>query len=91
MAKVKIYGKLIGTYGKHANGYHEKAEGGIIDLTLEIYETKTGLKGVLWQSRYKGWKENKHNIISTAWFKERDRDIFRVLEYYGFKFSDKLR
>lgn len=86
MATVKIYGKLIETYGKNS-----KSKGGIIDKTLEIYETKTGLKGVLWSSKYKGWKENRNNIISTAWFKERDRDIFRVLEYYGFSFSDKLK
>ena len=41
MAK-KIYGKLIATYQKNSDGL----KSGLMNRTLEIYELKSGLKGV---------------------------------------------
>ena len=49
MAK-KIYGKLIATYQKNSDG----SKVGLMNRTLEIYELKSGLKGVLWCSSSKG-------------------------------------
>lgn len=88
MAK-KIYGNLIATYQKNSNG----TKGGIMNRTLEIYELKSGLKGVLWSSSYKGWKENENNIISIAKFNYADRDAteYRVCEYFGGGYELKSR
>ena len=61
---MKIYGKLIARARKNSNGN----PCGLMDKTLEIYEIKTGLKGVLFESSEKGWKK-KENIISSALFK----------------------
>ena len=78
---MKNYGKLIERSFKNSNG----KEGGLMDRCLEIYEIKSGLKGVLFNSGMKGWKR-KENIISFAYFKEKDGDatVHRVKEYFGF-------
>ena len=80
---MKIYGKLIACARKNSNGSH-----GFMDRTLEIYEIKTGLKGVLFKSSEKGWKK-KENVISYTFFKTKDRDATtqRVCEYFGFPYS----
>ena len=80
---MKIYGKLIACARKNSNGSH-----GFMDRTLEIYEIKTGLKGVLFDSSEKGWKK-KENVISCAIFRTEDRDAtpYRVCEYFGFPYS----
>ena len=79
MAK-KIYGKLIATYQKNSDG----SKSGFMNRTLEIYELKSGLKGVLWFSSSKGWKDNENNIISVAKFNYADRDAteYRVCEHF---------
>ena len=81
---MKIYGKLIACARKNSNGN----PCGLMDRTLEIYEIKTGLKGVLFKSSEKGWKK-KENVISYALFKTEDRDATpqRVCEYFGFPYS----
>ena len=66
---MKIYGKLIARARKNSNG----SPYGLMDRTLEIYEIKTGLKGVLFKSSEKGWKK-KENVISCAVFKAEDKD-----------------
>lgn len=88
MAK-KIYGKLIATYQKNSDG----TKGGLMNRTLEIYELNTGLKGVLWSSSSKGWKDNDKNIISVAKFNYVDRDAteHRVCEYFGGGYELKSR
>ena len=75
---MRIYGKLVATYRKSSNG------GAVMNRTLEVYETKRGLKGVLWASPYKGWKQPQ-NLISIAHFYNRDGDatLYRVREYFG--------
>ena len=80
---MRIYGKLIACARKNSNGRH-----GFMDRTLEIYEIKTGLKGVLFKSSEKGWKK-KENVISCAIFRTEDRDATpqRVCEYFGFPYS----
>ena len=80
---MKVYGKLIACARKNSNGCH-----GFMDRTLEIYEIKTGLKGVLFKSSEKGWKK-KENVISSAIFRTEDRDAtpYRVCEYFGFPYS----
>lgn len=81
---MKIYGKLIACARKNSNG----SPYGLMDRTLEIYEIKTGLKGVLFESSEKGWKK-KENVISCAIFRAEDRDATpqRVCEYFGFPYS----
>lgn len=81
---MKIYGKLIARARKNSNG----SPCGLMDRTLEIYEIKTGLKGVLFESSEKGWKK-KENVISYTLFKTEDRDATpqRVCEYFGFPYS----
>ena len=81
---MKIYGKLIAIARKNSNG----SPCGLMDRTLEIYEIKTGLKGVLFKSSEKGWKR-KENVISSALFKieEGDATPYRVCEYFGFPYS----
>ena len=81
---MKIYGKLIARARKNSNG----SPYGFMDRTLEIYEIKTGLKGVLFKSSEKGWKR-KENVISSAIFRAEDRDAIpqRVCEYFGFPYS----
>lgn len=80
---MKIYGKLITCVRKNSNGSH-----GFMDRTMEIYEIKTGLKGVLFKSSQKGWKR-KENVISYAIFKTKDGydTPQRVCEYFGFPYS----
>ena len=81
---MKIYGKLIACARKNSNG----SPCGLMDRTLEIYEIKTGLKGVLFKSFEKGWKR-KENVVSCAIFRTEDRDAIpqRVCEYFGFPYS----
>ena len=81
---MKVYGKLIACVRKNSNG----SLCGLMDRTLEIYEIKTGLKGVLFKSSEKGWKK-KENVISSAIFRTEDRDAtpYRVCEYFGFPYS----
>ena len=85
----KIYDKLIDTYQKKSNG----SKSGLMNRTLEIYELKSGLKGVLWSSTSKGWKDNENNIISIAKFNYADRDAteYRVCEYFGGGYELKSR
>ena len=80
---MKIYGKLIACARKNSNGRH-----GFMDRTLEIYEIKTGLKGVLFKSSQKGWKK-KENVISCVIFKTKDGvdTPQRVCEYFDFPYS----
>ena len=86
MAK-KIYGKLIATYQKNSDG----SKGGLMNRTLEIYELKSGLKGVLWCSSSKGWKNNENNIISIAKFNYANRDAtkYRDCKYFGGGYKHK--
>ena len=87
--KKKIYGKLIATYQKNSDG----SKSGLMNRTLEIYELKSGLKGVLWSSSSKGWKDNDNNIMSVAKFNYADRDAteYRVCEYFGGGYELKSR
>ena len=81
---MKIYGKLIARARKNSNG----SPYGFMDRTLEIYEIKTGLKGVLFKSSQKGWKR-KENVISCVIFRTKDKvdTPQRVCEYFGFPYS----
>ena len=81
---MKIYGKLIACARKNSNG----SPCGLMDRTLEIYEIKTGLKGVLFKSSEKGWKK-KENVISSSLVKieEGDATPYRVCEYFGLPYS----
>lgn len=72
---MKIYGKLIARARKNSNG----SPYGLMDRTLEIYEIKTGLKGVLFESSEKGWKK-KENVIFVP-FSEQRTGMKRLIEY----------
>lgn len=50
-------------YGKHVYNYKWCNGSALVDRTLEIYKTKTSLKGVLWNSGVKGWREEPHKPI----------------------------
>ena len=54
----KIYGKHIANYS-WVNGVNS----GLVNRKLEIYETKTGLKGFLWLTEFKGWRSAPHRPI----------------------------
>jgi len=77
----KIYGKKIAAFGKCTGN-----KGGLVDRTLEIYETKRGLKGVLWDSGFMHWKSGDAEPISVAhfYYKDNDATIYRVREYFNF-------
>ena len=75
-------------YGKRALICRRNSQGdkyGLWDRTLEIYQTKKGLKGVLFNSGTIGWRKKK-NIISIAhfYYKDGDATYQRVQEYFGF-------
>ena len=67
--------------------------GGCLDLTLEIYETKTLYKSVLWDSSFLHWKSGTHKPMSV-WiykkmqFNDLDDAIVSMVEQRGFD-SDK--
>lgn len=81
---MKIYGKHIATFRKN----HNNANTGLMDRTLEVYELKSGLKGVLFDSSTIGWRKES-NIISVAKFRYEDCDatLYRVCEYFGGHFG----
>ena len=56
---MKIYGKLIARARKNSNG----SPCGLMDRTLEIYEIKTGLKGVLFKSSEKAGKRKRMSFL----------------------------
>ncbi len=77
------YGKLIARVNKNSKG----SDYGIMDRTLEIYQLKTGLKGILYRSDEFGWRK-ANNVISVCKFTESTEgerpSIQRVKEYFGF-------
>lgn len=77
------YGKLIAWVNKNSKG----SEYGLMDRTLEIYQLKTGLKGILYRSDELGWRKAK-NVLSVCKFTESTEverpSIQRVKEYFGF-------
>lgn len=56
---------------------------GLLSRTLEIYETKTQYKAVLWNSGVMFWKETT-KPIKTAKFKKKDMSIKDIEILYGF-------
>ena len=56
---MKVYGKLIARARKNSNG----SPYGFMDRTLEIYEIKTGLKGVPLKSSEKVGKRKKMSFL----------------------------
>lgn len=84
MAKrYRPYGKLIETVRKNSKGNKV----GLMDRTLEIYETKKGLKGIEYISNERGWRNDNH-ILSICHFTERTEgerpSIQRVKEYFNY-------
>lgn len=84
MAKrYRPYGKLIETVRKNSKGHNA----GLMDRTLEIYETKKGFKGIEYISYYRGWR-NENHILSICHFTEKTEgerpSIQRVKEYFNY-------
>lgn len=84
MAKrYRPYGKLIETCKKNSKG----SKVGLMDRTLEIYETNKGLKGIEYISNERGWK-NENHILSICHFTEKTEgerpSIQRVKEYFNY-------
>lgn len=84
MAKrYRPYGKLV----ERVSGNSKGAKYGLRDRTLEIFETKRGLKGIVYISNQKGWRK-EDNILSICHFTEqtegRQPSVERVKEYFGF-------
>lgn len=69
----KIYGSKVAVFVKDGK-------------TLEIYELKKGLKGVLWEDKY---SNSEPTSIAHFYYKDNDATIYRVKEYFGFN-SSKL-
>ena len=84
MAKsYRPYGKLIETVSKNSKG----GKYGLMDRTLEIYETKRGLKGIEYISNERGWGDKNH-ILSIRHFTEKTEGerptVQRVKEYFNY-------
>lgn len=69
----------IFTVKKTANG----SKYGLLSRTLEIYETKTLYKAVLWNSGVMFWKETTKPLKSQK-FKKKDTSIQDIEVLYGF-------
>jgi hypothetical protein len=83
MAIYRPYGKLIERVNKNSTG----SKFGLMDRTLEIFETKRGLKGILYISNEIGWR-NKQHILFVCHFTEKTEgeqpSVQRVKEYFNF-------
>lgn len=81
--KYRPYGKLIETCKKNSHGHKV----GLMDRTLEIYETKRGLKGIVYDSSRRGWK-NEYSVLFISHFTEKSEgekpSVQRVKEYFNF-------
>ena len=56
-------------FGKHfANCKFSSNGGAVLNRTLEVYLTKKFIKGVLWNSGIKGWREEPHKPIKELKF-----------------------
>lgn len=75
---MKIYGKFISRYFRVSKDNPKE-----IHNCLEIYQTKRGLKGVLFDCGGNNWR-TKENVLSVAHFNNSDENLFRVLEYFHF-------
>ena len=69
---MRINGKLVATYGKD--------KGGLIYRVLEVYETKTLLKAILWNSSFKGWKSEPHEPIKVTRYKKTETTIEEIVD-----------
>ena len=68
-------GKVIKTLYKSSNG------GALQDRTLEIYQMKTGYKGMLWNSSKRGWKSSPNKPMEI--FKA--KNINEITNHFGFE------
>lgn len=78
----KVYGKLIASFHKSTGKMP-----GLIDRTLEIYETKTGLKACIWNCSFKGWKGTWHRPITQEFYKglkNNEVNIYHLKDLYRF-------
>lgn len=82
MGKCKIYGKCIAIFGKSFN------IPGLVDRHLEIYETPTKYKAVLFRSVTKGWRL-RENILNTIHIEKpvTKQDIEKIVLDLGFDVS----
>lgn len=82
---VRINGDLVGVYGKSVH------QPGLIDRHLEIYVTKTKIKGFLFRSTMKGWR-TKHNILESIIIKDANpiTKLNDVLNHFGFSENNNL-
>lgn len=76
-------------YGKHIANYHwTVGEGAIVNRCLEIFEVKTGVKGLLWNAGRHGWRDEQYVPIhrSMIWPRmnsETTEDVVRrMCKYY---------
>ena len=63
----KIYGKHIANYK-----WRSKDTSAVVDRCLEIYELKTCLRAVVWNSGVKGWREEPNKPIANLTFSNTD-------------------
>lgn len=85
MGICKIYGKCIAIYGKSFN------VPGLIDRHLEIYETPTKYKLVVFRSVHKGWRL-RENILDTIHINKpvTKQDVMRSVNALGFESKNRL-
>lgn len=82
---MRINGELVGVYGKSVN------TPGLIDRHLEIYVTKTKIKGILFRSTVKGWR-TKHNILQSVHITDTDpiSKLDDILKEFNFSHNNCL-
>ena len=75
----KIYGTNVAVFGK---SFEIK---GLIDRHLEVYETKTKFKLVMFRSTHKGWHKD-NNIIDSREIKKpaTSADVMTIVNEFGF-------
>jgi hypothetical protein len=82
---VRINGELVGVYGK------SECTPGLIDRHLEVYVTKTRVKGVLFRSTTKGWRK-RNNIIDSVHITDSDplSKLDMILKHFNFSHNNLL-
>lgn len=63
---MKTYGNLVAQYHYNSNGN----DGGLMDRTILVYETKTLFKVQEWNSTFKGWHGSNHKPFKETAYKK---------------------
>ena len=74
----KIYGKHVANYK-----WHSTENTSVIDRCLEIYELKSCIKAVLWNSGISGWREEPNKPIANLMFYNNERNMASIMSKFN--------